>query len=410
MPDRRWSRRSVAAFALTAGALTLAIASPTVSAQEAAPWDGSKFDAGVTETKSVSTFDIGGVFVRSDGRTVADVDVSFDYATHPSVDDPDCPIPPDENNVPRVSQPSPSTTTTPSTPSTSSTTTPPPPDSRFRFLVPDTEWVCNGTYTVLAEATATSATATRKELRATIRVAVPPAPVPSMEATVEGGDDAPDPKTGATPDDPATVTVSWEQLADPDGDYPDFVGYRVQRAGPEGSTFETVSDPIIDHDGGKVTRTFTDTIEAPGEYRYRVQSLRSGPDGPGSPIPSGSNTASVSVEIAGPPTTTTTTNASGDGPTTTRRPLALPNVGRGTNNPRSPLAIPGVPTTIDTGFDETLDYGELPEPGEELAGEGQSVIQNEGEGAGLLGPVAGAMVLLGWAGHVAYLNRLAKQF
>ena len=156
MPDRRWSRRSVAAFALTAGALTLAIASPTVSAQEAAPWDGSKFDAGVTETHTTSTFDIGGVFVRSDGRTVADVDVSFDYATHPSADESGCPIPPDENDVDRISPPSPSTTTTPSTPSTSSTTTPPPPDSRFRFLVTDTEWVCNGTYTATAVARAVS--------------------------------------------------------------------------------------------------------------------------------------------------------------------------------------------------------------------------------------------------------------
>ena len=127
MPDRRWSRRPVAALALTAGALTLAIASPAVSAQEAPPWDGSKFDAAVTETHKTSTFDISGVFVRSDGRTVADVAVSFDYATHPSADDPDCPIPPDPD-VERV----PSSTTTPpdtSTPSTTSTTTPPPPDS-----------------------------------------------------------------------------------------------------------------------------------------------------------------------------------------------------------------------------------------------------------------------------------------
>ena len=74
--------------------------------------------------------------------------------------------------------------------------------------------------------------------------------------------------------------------------------------------------------------------------------------------------------------------------------------------------MPSPPTTLDTGFNDELDYGDrdIPEPGEELAGEGQSVIQTDTEGAGLLGPVAGAMVLLGWAGHVAYLNRLAKQF
>lgn len=404
MPDHRRSRRSIAALALTAGALTLAVASPTVSAQEteADPWKGSEFDAAVTEIHETSTFDVSGVFVRTDEAPIARVDVSFDYDSHPSADTEGCPIPDEANNI-RPPEADPEPTPDPETP-------PPPdpetPETRRRFVVADTEWPCNGTYTAAAVARATSPDSTTKELVASIRVAVPPAPVPSIEATVAGGEDAPDPETGATPDDPATVLVSWEQLADPDGEYPDFVGYRVQRAGPaEGSKFETVSDPVIDHDGEKVTREFTDTIEAPGDYRYRVQSLRPGVDGPGKPVPSGDNTASVTVEIAGPPTTTTTA-----GPPTTRSRLGLPSVGRGTNNPRAPLTVPAVPTTVDTGFDEELDYGDLPEPGEELAGEGQSVIQNEGEGAGLLGPVAGAMVLLGWAGHVAYLNRLAKQF
>ena len=71
------------------------------------------------------------------------------------------------------------------------------------------------------------------------------------------------------------------------------------------------------------------------------------------------------------------------------------------------------PPRPTTGFNEELDYSGVPRPGSEedgLAAEGQSIIRTPGEGAGLLAPVAGALVLLGWAGHIIYLNRLAKQF
>ena len=410
MPDRRWSRRSVAAFALTAGALTLALASPAASEPiESGPWAGSDFDPSVHETHLDHVFDISGLFQHSDDRTVIrDVAVDFEWASFPSADnDNGCTIPADKPSVSVEAEPE-----APQDPNPNPAPEP-PETSRFRFEVPDTEWPCNGTYKAFATPDAV-AQADEPAIEATIVVRVPPAPVTSMEATVAGGEDAPDPETGATADDPATVEVSWLQLASPETDYPDFVGYRVQRAGPAGdSKFETVGNEVIYHDPELVTQEapqqVTDTIEAPGEYRYRVQSLRAGPDGTGpKQVVAASVEEPVSVEIAGPPTTTTPPTT--DATPTTRRPLALPDVGNGSNNPRSPLAVPGVPTTIDTGFDEELDYGDLPEPGEELAGEGQSVIQTEGEGAGLLGPVAGAMVLLGWAGHVAYLNRLAKQF
>lgn len=403
MPDRRWSRRPVAALALTAGALTLALASPAAISAEA-DWADSAFSEETKAIHAEETFAVEGALIRAQGDgeitepEVRDVRLTFSFQEGQEDDfDVGC-IPDPTVNADVVQEESYDETTGTST--------------RTFSLPPGFVWWCNGTFDVVASGT--SSPPDTFDLFGKIRVAVPPARVPSMEATVAGGEDAPDPETGATADDPATVEVSWQQLESPDTDYPDFVGYRVQRAGPAGdSKFETVGNEVIDHDPELVTQEapqqVTDTIEAPGVYRYRVQSLRAGPDGTGpTQVVAASVEEPVSVEIAGPPTTTTPTTAAG--PPTTRRSLALPDVGRGTNNPRSPLAVPAVPTTLDTGFDETLDYGELPEPGEELAGEGQSVIQNEGEGAGLLGPVAGAMVLLGWAGHVAYLNRLAKQF
>lgn len=397
MPDRRTRLLSGLFAVIGGGAL---FAAPVVGA---APqdWEGSAFSEGTTSAHQERTFAIAGSFSRTKApreladRRIQDVNLEFSFRDGEEVAfDPGC-IPDATINADVQEEETFDTSTRTST-------------RTFR-LPPGFEWNCNGTFALVARATASPADT--YDLTGTIRVGVPPEGVSTMKATVVGGDKAPDPATGATADDPASVKVIWDQLADPHAQYPDFAGYRVQRAGPAGDgTFATVGDPVVAHDGEKTTREFTDTIEAPGEYRYRVQSLRAGPDGtaPDQLVPSADDTPSVGVEIAGPPATTTT--APPDGPPTTRRSLELPDVGRGTNNPRTSLTVPSPPTTLDTGFEDTLDYGELPEPGDELAGEGQSVIRNESEGAGLLGPVAGAMVLLGWAGHVAYLNRLAKQF
>lgn len=405
MPERRSAHRLVAALAATV-ALGLTVLAPAVLAQEAptvsnpAQWSESKMDApftGAVVTVSDKSFPISGTFIKTANNAaerIVRVRVMFEgdgEETTPTT------APPEFQCIPTDPEPS---------------VTRAAPDANNKIVAPFavsadvSVWPCNGTYTVRADALSNQETI-EYVLSKTLRVAVPPDPARGLQATVAGGENAPDPATGATADDPASVLVTWDKLVDPDTQYPDFIGYRVQRAGPAAEAkFDTVSEVIGQGGAGE----FTDTIEAPGEYRYRVQSLRTGPDGPGTPVPStDSATPVVPVSVAGPPTPETTTTAPGanDATTASRRTFGLPKVNRPTTTKRS---TPGPTTTIDDGFNDTLDYGDLSEPGSELAGEGQSIIQNEGEGAGLVGPVAGAMVLLGWAGHVAYLNRLAKQF
>lgn len=392
MPDRRRSRRLVAALGalLVLGAVVAPGSIADAQEDDLQPaWAGSTFS---DVTKRTATFELTGRFLKEDEtlsqtEEIINVRVSFVGDAPP---DEDCPIPTDfvdAGNGQRTESDGGDTLI-------------------YAFTVPgDHEWLCNGRYPV--SATAQTNRARSQQIEATVTVAIPPKPVSGLGAEAAGDPDA---ETGATEDDPETVTVTWEPLDE--ADIVEGQGYRVQRAGPGGDAgFATVSEIISEEDAG----SYTDTVTEPGDYRYRVQSLRTGPDGPdGAPVPSANaDTPTTEVEVAGPPTPPTTTPGVTTPPTT--QPLELPSVGPGTDNPRATpptISVPSPPTTLDTGFNDELDYGDrdIPEPGEELAGEGQSVIETEAEGAGLLGPVAGAMVLLGWAGHVAYLNRLAKQF
>lgn len=396
MPDRRRSHRLAAVLGALLVAAAVVAPGSIADAQEddlQPAWAGSTFP---DVTKRTPTFELTGRFqkVAEDGtvtgRTeeIASVRVTFTDSTDTLPDDCSTPDPHvDSGNGERSGGDSPRLT--------------------YSFVVPDDhEWTCNGRY--LATATATTTRAREQAIEATITVAIPPKPVSGLGAEAAGD---PDTETGATEDDPETVTVTWEPLDE--DDIVEGQGYRVQRAGPGGDAgFATVSEVISEEDDA----SYTDTVTEPGDYRYRVQSLRTGPDGPdGAPVPSANaTTPTADVEVAGPPPPPPTSTPGVTAPPTTQR-LELPSVGAGTNNPRATLpsiSVPSPPTTLDTGFNDELDYGDrdIPEPGEELASEGQSVIETDTEGAGLLGPVAGAMVLLGWAGHVAYLNRLAKQF
>lgn len=261
------------------------------------------------------------------------------------------------------------------------------------FSVSGITWPCNGEYVIRATATAERPFGPPDQLvlDAVVRLLAPPPPVSSVDASADG----------------EAVTVRWDPVADPS---PDASGYRVERAGPASDgRFEEIS--TVD----TATTVIDDRPGADGDYRYRVRALR------GDSLASPAGDAAIAEVTIGSPapesTTTTTAGSQRNADRGSRRSAATVPGSRG--GPRLPTSSP---TTIDTGFESEIDYGagastrdrpldDDSEPGELAAGgEGQSIIRTEGDGAGLVAPAAGAMVLLGWAGHLFYLNRLAKQF
>lgn len=406
------SRRRAWPLALAFGLLAL-LATPLDAAP--ADWAGSKINSpALTDddpsdqippkaTVTTEKFPIRGLFQRNAGqagtwrinsvqarynRVGADTPIGEETPRDPA----DTCLPPDPTAVSR----------TPGSP-----TEPQGGKTIYDFTIPDTQstWPCNGRYRVTVTASATSATSGETHtLRADLTVAVRPKPVTSVVAELDDRKDE--------------ITVDFEKLAAADTAR-DALPYRVQRAGPADADgdyglFATVGDPIP-LDGEP---TLVDTVDEPGDYRYRVLSVRNGANGPIFALADITATTDVTVEPdPGEPTTTTTTAP--DSPTTT---APGPRVGSARplpTLPNRPAPLPAPPTTVDPGFDGELDYdGAAPLPrrqddSPELAGEeGLSVIQTEddGPGAGLVAPVAGGLVLLAWAGHGVYLNRLAKQF
>lgn len=372
-------RRGVVAAAVAAGLLVVAPAAAAQQADEdAEPWEGSEFTEPSSDGSSaVRSFPIAGTFIDP-GRTVSTVEVDFgrlDGDAHSEGDEDPC-VPEDPGIVPD---------------------TPGNGLDRYDFTVetPDGEhitWPCNGRYLIRAHATSEGVEGTRTHLLSrTVDIAEPPPPVQTVNAVADG----------------ARVFVTWDPINDPSED---ASGYRVERAGPKkDGTFGPFV--AVSGDLGTDSSSANDRPEVSGEYRYRVLSLRHGAGEPVTAAPGDSASADVSVTV--PSTTTTRADRSG----------GIPDVGSGGGTTRAPrrsaprIPAPSPPTTADTGFEEELDYGDRAgerdlEDAPELAdgGEGQSIIRTEGDGAGLVAPAAGALVLLGWAGHVVYLNRLAKQF
>lgn len=373
-------RRGVIAATMAVGLLVVA---PGAAAQQAdedgQAWDGSEFTEPSRDgTSAVRSFPIAGTFVDP-GRTVSTVEVDFgrlEGEVYLEGDDDLC-VPADPGLVPD---------------------TPGNGLDRYDFQVQTPEgenitWPCNGRYLIRAEATSEGVDGTRTHvLSRTIEIAERPPAVQTVDAVADG----------------PRVFVTWDLVDDPSED---ASGYRVERAGPkqDGSFGSFVG---VSGDLGTDSSSATDEPEVSGEYRYRVLALRHGADEAVTAPPDESASADVAVTV---PATTTTTRAEGSG--------GIPGLGSGPRAPRPPrrsaprITAPSTQTTIDTGFETELDYGgrvgdrDLEAP-PELAdgGEGQSIIRTEGDGAGLVAPAAGALVLLGWAGHVVYLNRLAKQF
>lgn len=217
------------------------------------------------------------------------------------------------------------------------------------------------------------------DLRATIDIAAPPGPVKGLTAKRGSG---------------RTVVLQWNAIANPDLD---FAGYRLERVVGGGRWTEVARTEALSH---------TDTApDSGGTLQYRVRGLRRAPGGL-TATDAGATTA-VSIDV--PPVPTTTTAGSSGGPRISPPSISRPGRGSGSgfNSPRL-----GTPTTFDDGFGEFLPYDDS-EPGEEDAvlpdEEGASSILYEEEGAGVLVPVASALVLVMWAVHIRYINRLAKR-
>lgn len=263
--------------------------------------------------------------------------------------------------------------------------------SEVTFQVPGVEIPCNGAYLVEVEATVDDPEAPTYTLRRPFAMGMLPAAVTDLAVDLDEGARRAAVTFTPVPDD---------QLA------PDAIGYVLERGGPvddEGALGAYVDVATIDLDD---EARFVDDLAraAGGTYEYRVRAMRAGAVEP--ERSSVIDTETARITIGAPKQTPTTRRGSAVGRRSTRRSAAP--VVRG-----SAPARPTTQTTLDTGFEGTLDYGDRRPgspavPGDEpLAG--QSVIRDEGEGLDLAGPLAGALVLVGWAGHIAYLNRLAKQ-
>lgn len=382
-------------------ALAQTVPPPTTTIPTA--WEGSGFTAedfatATTEapvTRGSTQFDLGGVFVRNTGGTASIQSVAYNFA---AADTADFTLPAEASCVPE-----PAAATLADPPKEA----PPSGKSRVEFDTATTttddveadsvQWPCNGRFTITATAAysttgSTPITVDRLTLSATVTVAVPPAPVTTVAATRSG----------------KTVTVTWTPLP---ASALQILGYRVERAGPADDEADFGPYTQVGEDiAADAAPSATDTVTDPGEYRYRVRAIRDGVDGPIlSPVAS---TGVATLDTRPAPTTTAPKPGSTSTPTLPDLGVGVPPPGLSNSSNNTPGLTP--PTLPDLGFENELDYGDRePGEGDDLAGAdgfGSAIINTDNPGAGLAIPFAGAFVLLGWAGHIVYLNRLARQF
>lgn len=256
------------------------------------------------------------------------------------------------------------------------------------FLVESVTLPCNGRYVVEAAGRLEDPDASTHTLRQSFVVAAMPPSVTGLGVTLDGDD--------------RSVTVTFQPLAEGELS-PDAIGYVLERSGDDGLFVDVATIGVGDD------AEFVDPLsDVPaGAYTYRVRAVRAGVDGDvrSSIIDTETDTVEVEGDPPSAPGSTPTTSAGRSRVSGTRSAGGRISAGAG------PASRSTTPTTLDTGFEDTLDYGDRDES--ELAGDepvaGQSIVRDEAEGMGLAVPAAGALVMLGWAGHILYLNRLAKQ-
>lgn len=279
---------------------------------------------------------------------------------------------------------------------------------------------CNGSYTLVATATTTNNSAFFPKETATLDRAVAvaaPAPVVTGVTASEGG---------------RSIDLEWDDMRSA---APDLTGYVLERKLGDGD-FEELD--VLDVD----VQTYTDEdlpVEG-GDAVYRVFSTR---DAPGGPVTSASSDEAATTFEAEPDgggtgggdggsgggdgsgtgtdggsggsgsTDGGGTDGGGTSPTVGGSRVAAPRVAfSGTFLPPllrpAPLVV-APPTTVDTGYEESLPYdldsaGNPILPGDEMA----SIYTEEEPGRGMAIPVATALVLALWAIHFRLLARAAR--
>lgn len=375
----------VAALVLTAG-----LSLPAATAQESidsGEWAGSRVARPAPVTSDPGSTIVEGTFTRDRPYAMNGVEV---LVSPPSGLDPSCP-----HGTPRAI---PASYTAENSSVGASTW-------HFSAGVPFGPRACNGSFSVRITVDVVGMQRPEEPVLTTvIDVAVPPLPVVGVVAERTGDRE---------------VVVSW---AAPTDRPPDFLGYTVIRtsAAGEATSFQ-IDDPAA------TAFADEDPPAEGGEVRYQVVARRWAPSGEVTST-GGEAPTPVQVEPApdDPPAADDDDAGSGGGasgggsgaPGGSRGGAASggsrvrqPLVGRASSGFIPPLLTPSPPTTLDTGFSETLPFEEQEAgsqdpvlPDDELA----SALYEDEAGRGLAIPVATALVLAVWAFHLRYLAKASR--
>lgn len=234
-------------------------------------------------------------------------------------------------------------------------------------------------------------------------VAIPPAPVASVDAILEvDGDDR-------------TVTLEW-----PAGSEPDLLGYVITRT--IGDDTETLGQV----DAG-AERTFTDDDPVAGKgNRYDVTAVRNGPDDDVEQV--AAPPTSVLVDVPADPDEVPAGGDGGAGDGSEPDPQLAGDATQGDGGARpnagglSSVRVRGVqgrptpPTTADTGYSETIDYGEVGPEDAVPPGDNSVVALYEEGTAGspwsdkeTMTFIAGGLAVLSGAGTILTVTRRAAR-
>jgi hypothetical protein len=231
-------------------------------------------------------------------------------------------------------------------------------------------------------------------------VAIPPAPVASVDAILEvDGDDR-------------SVTLEW-----PKGSEPDLLGYVITRT--VGDDTETLGQVDVGE-----RRTFTDDEPPVGESsRYDVVAVRNGPDDEVEQV--ASVPTSVMVDVPGDGEEEPGDADAGGEPVDPQLAgEATPNDGGAPPDPGALSSVRRVrgtgpaspPTTADTGYSETIDYGEVGDAAAVPPGDNAVVALYDESTAGspwsdkeTMTFVAGGLAVLSGAGTILTVTRRAAR-